>query len=58
MPVLEGIGDSTQLGDTSALFLAVAALVGLARRRGQAGLLFAAARAREDEVGNETGGMP
>jgi len=98
MPVLEGIGASTQLGDIGGLFLAVAVLVGLAQRPGQAGLLiapailvggaavmrtlvfltghapfapqfivpeavmagllFAAARAREDEVGDEAGATP
>lgn len=98
MPVLEGVGASTQLGDIGALFLAVAVLVGLAQRRGRAGLLlapailvgcaavmrtlvfltghapfapqfivpeavmagllFAAARAREDEVGDEAGATP
>jgi hydrogenase/urease accessory protein HupE len=98
MPLLEGAGASTQLGDIGALFLAVAVLVGLAQRPGQArlllapailvgcaavmrtlvfltghapfapqfivpeavmaGLLFAAARAREDEVGDEAGATP
>jgi hypothetical protein len=43
MPLLEGLGASTQLGDISALFLAVAVLVGLAQRSGQSGLLLAAA---------------
>ena len=43
MPLLEGVGASTQLGDIGALFLAVAVLVGLAQRRGQAGLLLAPA---------------
>lgn len=43
MPVLEGIAASTQLGDLGALFLAVAVLVGLAQRPGQAGLLLAPA---------------
>lgn len=40
MPVLEGVGASTQLGDIGALFLAVAILVGLAQRPGQAHLLM------------------
>jgi len=43
MPLLEGAGASTQLGDIGALFLAVAVLVGLAQRPGQAGLLIAPA---------------
>lgn len=43
MPVLEGLGASTQLGDIGAFFLAVAVLIGLAQRRGQAGLLRAPA---------------
>ena len=43
MPVLEGLAASTQLGDIGALFLAVAVLVGLAQRRGQARLLLAPA---------------
>jgi len=43
MPVLEGTGASTQLGDIGAFFLAVAVLVGLAQRPGQAGLLLAPA---------------
>ena len=43
MPVLEGIGASTQLGDIGGLFLAVAVLVGLAQRPGRAGLLLAPA---------------
>jgi len=43
MPLLEGTGASTQLGDIGALFLAVAVLVGLAQRPGQAGLLIAPA---------------
>ncbi len=40
MPVLEGVGASTQLGDIGALFLAVAVFVGLAQRPGQARLLL------------------
>jgi len=40
MPVLEGTGASTQLGDIGALFLAVAVFVGLAQRPGQARLLL------------------
>ena len=43
MPLLEGVGASTQLGDIGALFLAVAVLVGLAQRPGQAWLLIAPA---------------
>jgi hydrogenase/urease accessory protein HupE len=43
MPLLEGVGASTQLGDIGALFLAVAVLVALAQRPGQAGLLIAPA---------------
>ena len=43
MSVLEGVGASTQLGDIGGLFLAVAVLVGLAQRPGQAGLLIAPA---------------
>ncbi len=43
MPVLEGLGASTQLGDIGAFFLAVAVFVGLAQRRGQARLLLAPA---------------
>ncbi len=43
MKLLEGPGASTQLGDIGGLFLAVAVLVGLAQRRGQAGLLLAPA---------------
>lgn len=43
MPVLEGVGASTQLGDIGGLFLAAAVLVGLAQRPGQAGLLIAPA---------------
>lgn len=43
MPVLEGVGASTQLGDIGAIFLAVAVLIGLAQRPGQAGLLLAPA---------------
>jgi hypothetical protein len=43
MPLLEGVGASTQIGDIGALFLAVAVLVGLAQRPGQAGLLLAPA---------------
>lgn len=43
MPVLEGVAASTQLGDLGAFFLAVAVLVSLAQRRGQAGLLLAPA---------------
>ena len=98
MPVLKGVGASTQLGDIGALFLAVAVLVGLAQRPGRAGLLlapaimlgcaavmrtlvflaghapfapqfivpevvmaallFAAARAREDELADEAGPTP
>lgn len=43
MSILEGAGASTQLGDIGALFLAVAVLVGLAQRPGQAQLLLAPA---------------
>ena len=98
MPLLEGVGASTQLGDIGALFLDVAVLVGVAQRPRQAGLLiapaimvgcvavmrtfvfltghapfaaqfivleavmagllFAAARARKDEVEDEAGAKP
>jgi hypothetical protein len=43
MPLIEGPGASTQLGDIGALFLATAVLVGLAQRPGYAGLLIAPA---------------
>ncbi len=43
MPVIEGLGASTQLGDIGALFLGTAVLVGLAQRPGQASLLIAPA---------------
>jgi hypothetical protein len=43
MPLLEGVGASTQLGDIGALFLAVAVLVALGQRPGHARLLLAPA---------------
>jgi len=43
MPLLDGIGASTQLGDIGAFFLAVAILIGLGQRHGQSHMLLGAA---------------
>lgn len=43
MTLLAGMGASTQIGDIGAFFLAVAVMIGLAQRRGQAHWLYPAA---------------
>jgi hypothetical protein len=43
MELLTGLGASTQIGDISSFFLSIAAMIGLAQRRGQAHWFYPAA---------------
>jgi hypothetical protein len=42
MTLLTGVGASTQIGDISAFFIALAAMIGLAQRRGESRWLYPA----------------